>query len=128
MSQDRELANPFDPMGAWRSARDAYVDAWSRSMVDFVNSEAYAEATGRLLDTYLTMSAPFRKAMESTMTQVLTQLNMPTRGDVTTLAERLINIEMRLDDLDARFDRLEEKLQQARANAPKQRPDRSAQG
>ena len=35
------------------------------------------------------------------MTQTLANLNLPSRDDVTRLAERLTNIEMRLDDLDA---------------------------
>ena len=55
-----------------------------------------------MLDAWLTSSAPFRKAVEKAMTQVLVNLNMPTRADVISLAERLTNIEMRLDDLDAR--------------------------
>jgi hypothetical protein len=38
------------------------------------------------------------------MTQVLTQLNMPIRTDITSLAERLTHIEMRLDDLEAKLD------------------------
>src|SRR5690242_3281306 len=99
MSQNIDNANPFDPTGMWRSMRDANLDAWSKMMIQLVNSEAYAQATGSVLDAWLTTSAPFRKAMETTMTQVLTQLNMPTRSDVTSLAERLTNLEMRLDDL-----------------------------
>jgi hypothetical protein len=38
------------------------------------------------------------------MTQVLTGLNIPMRSDVTSLAERLTNIETRLDDQDAKLD------------------------
>ena len=57
-----------------------------------------------MMDAWLTTSAPFRKAIETTMTQALTKLNMPTRADVTSLAERLTNIEMRLDDLEAKLD------------------------
>jgi polyhydroxyalkanoate synthesis regulator phasin len=84
--------------------RDAGMDAWSKMMIQLVNTEAYAQATGTMMDAWLTTSAPFRKALETTMTQVLTQLNMPTRTDITSLAERLTNIEMRLDDLDAKID------------------------
>jgi hypothetical protein len=84
--------------------RDTNVDMWSKMMVQLVNTEAYAQATGAMLDAWLATSAPFRKALEATMTQVLTNLNMPTRADVTGLAERLTNIEMRLDDLEAKID------------------------
>lgn len=93
-----------DPFAAWRGFRDAGMDYWSKTMIDFVNSDAYAQAQGAWLDNYLTVSQPFRKALETTMEQVLTQLNMPTRNDVTRLAERLTNIEMRLDDMEAKIE------------------------
>ena len=120
MSQNSSF-NPFDPTGMFKTMCDAGMDAWSKMMIDLVNTEAYARATGAMLDAYLTTSAPFRKALEASMTQVLTNLNMPTRADVTRLAERLTNIETRLDDLEAR---LEEGPRPARKGAagPKSRP------
>ena len=129
MSQPPGPMNPFDPFGTLRTARDAYMDTWSKTMIELVNSEGYAQATSRMLDSYLTMSTPVRKLLESSMAQVLTQLNMPTRADVISLAERMTNIEMRLDDLDARFDQLERLLRErpgapaasSRANAPARR-------
>ncbi|NJO83055.1 MAG: hypothetical protein HC828_09670 [Blastochloris sp.] len=104
MSSQPSAAPPIDPFAMWRSMRDATMDAWSKVMIEVVNTEAYAKATGTMLDTYLTTSAPFRKALETTMTQVLTQLNMPTRTDMTAIADRLTNIELRLDDIEARLD------------------------
>jgi polyhydroxyalkanoic acid synthase PhaR subunit len=91
----------FDPFGAWKNMRDAGMDAWSKMMIQLVNSEPYVQASSVMLDTWLTTSAPFRRAIETAMTQALTQLNMPTRSDVIGLAERLTNIEMRLDNLEA---------------------------
>jgi hypothetical protein len=114
MSQTNDTFNPFDPTGVLKSMRDSSMDAWSKMMLQMVNSDAYAQATGTMLDAWLTNSAPFRKALEAVMTQVLTKLNMPTRADVTSLAERLTNIETRLDDLDAR---LEESRRPARKAA-----------
>ena len=106
MSQPNETFNPFDPAGMLKSVREAGMDAWSKAMIQLVNSEAYAQATAATLDAWLTTSAPFRKAVESAMTQALINLNMPTRSDVIGVAERLTNIELRLDDLDARLDTL----------------------
>ena len=97
-------AKPFDPMEPFRGMRDAYMDIWAKSMVDMVNSEAYAQATGTMLDTYLTVSAPFREAVEKAMVKTLEQMAMPSRADVTSLAERMTHIELRLDDLDAKLD------------------------
>jgi polyhydroxyalkanoic acid synthase PhaR subunit len=97
---------PFDAMDPWRGMRDAYLDVWAKSMVETVNSEAYAQATGSMLDTYLAMSAPFREAVEKAMLKTLEQLAMPTRADVVSIAERMTNIEMRLDDLEAKIDEI----------------------
>jgi hypothetical protein len=110
VSQSSDKPNPFDPLSFWRTTQDATLESWSKTMIDLVNSEPYAEATARVLDSYLAVSAPVRKLLTQTMAQVLTQLNMPTEAEVTSLAERLTNIEMRLDDLDARLDTILDKL------------------
>ncbi len=94
----------FDPMEPWRGMRDVYMDAWAKAMVEMVNTEAYAQASGAMLDTYLTVSAPFREAIEKAMLKTLEQLAMPSRADVVSLAERMTNIEMKLDDMDAKLD------------------------
>jgi polyhydroxyalkanoic acid synthase PhaR subunit len=104
MSQKSDEHEAFDPFGAWKNMRDSGMEAWSKMMIQLVNTEAYAQASATMLDTWLASSAPFRKALESTMTQALTQLNMPTRSDVISVAERLTHIEMRLDDLEAKLD------------------------
>jgi hypothetical protein len=117
MSQTNDTFNPFDPTGMFKNMRDANLDAWSKMMLQLVNSDPYAQATGTLLDTWLTSSVPFRKALEMAMIQVLGKLNLASRADITSLAERLTNIEMRLDDLDAK---LEESRRPARkGGAPK---------
>jgi hypothetical protein len=115
MSQKNEAFNPFDPTGMFKTMRDGNMDAWSKMMIQLVNTEAYAKATAAMLDSWLTSSAPFRKMIETTMTQVLVNFNMPTRADVTALAERLTNIEMRLDDLEA-------ELKECRRAAPTTSP------
>jgi hypothetical protein len=109
---------PFDPMDPWRGMRDAYLDVWAKAMTDVVNSEAYAQATGAMLDSYLTASSPFREAVEKTMLKVLEQMSMPSRSDFVSLAERMTNVEMRLDDMDAKLDHI---LQLVSRTAPSER-------
>jgi polyhydroxyalkanoic acid synthase PhaR subunit len=111
----------FDPLDAWRGVRDIYMDAWAKNMVEMVNSEAYAQATGAMLDTYLTASTPFREALEKAMLKTLEQLAMPTRADVVSIAERMTNIEMRLDDLDAKLDIIQRLITQAGGPRPQSR-------
>ena len=106
-------SKPFDPLEPFRGMRDAYLDAMAKTMVETVNSEAYAQASGAILDSSLTISAPFREALEKSMLKVLEQLSLPSRQDFTVLAERFTNVEMRLDDIDAYLDAFESKLQNA---------------
>jgi hypothetical protein len=110
--------NPFDPTGLLKTMRDANMESWSRMMIELVNTDAYARVTGEMLDAWLSQSAPFRKAIEAAMTQALANLNMPSRAEIVTLAERLTNIEIRLDDMEAKID---ESLRVGRRNstAPK---------
>jgi len=104
MSQSNGNFDIFDPTGMFKTMRDANVESWAKMMVQLVNSEAYAQANGAMLDAWLTSSGPFRKAIEASMAQLLASLNLPSRSDFISLAERINNMEMRLDDLDAKLD------------------------
>jgi len=105
MAAEKE-ATAVDPFEAFRGMRDTYLEGMSKAMIDAVNSEEYAQATGALLNNYLTLSAPFRQAMDKAMIMALEQFSLPSRQQVMALAERFSNFEMRLDDMDAKLDRL----------------------
>jgi hypothetical protein len=102
-----ETSDPFEP---FRAIRDKYLDAMAKSMVETVNSESYAQASGAMLEGYLTATAPLREAMDKSMAQALVQLSLPSRQEVAALAERFTHVEMRLDDMDAKLDRIEKLL------------------
>ena len=122
--QVNDQAKQFDPFEPFRGMRDAYLDSISKTMIEAVNSEGYAQATGAMLDYFLTASAPFREAMEKAMAQTLQQLSLPSRQDVAALAERFTQVEMRLDDLDAKMDRILQGL--AAAKPPKGKDQKPA--
>jgi polyhydroxyalkanoate synthesis regulator phasin len=107
---DQKQQKTFDPFESFREVRDAYLDSVSKGMVEAVNAEAYARATGAMLDWSLTASEPFREAMEKSMLQVMQQLSLPSRQELAALAERFTNLELRVDDLDAKLDRVLELL------------------
>ncbi len=114
----------FDPFEQVRIMRDAYLESMAKLMVDAVNTEGYAQATGAMLENSLTMSAPFREAIEKSMLQVLQQLSMPSRQDFTALADRFTNLEMRLDDMDGKLDRIEKRTHAA--PVPKRAPAKTS--
>jgi hypothetical protein len=104
---EKKTYNPFEP---FRGMRDAYLESLSKAMIGVVNTESYAQATGAMLDCYLTASAPFREALEKSVLQIMQQLSLPTRQEVASLAERFSSVEMRLDDMDAKLDNLTKEL------------------
>jgi hypothetical protein len=101
-----ESKKAADPLEQWRQLRDAYIDIWAKATGEVVNSEAYAEASGTMLETYLAASSPFRDAQKKLMVSALEQLNMPSRADFVSLAERLANLELLLDDMDAKLSQI----------------------
>lgn len=118
---DEQAANgkPPDSTDAFRDMRDSYLDAWAKAMVETVNTDAYARTSGTILETYLSASSPFREAVEKAMLRVLEQLSMPSRADFVSLADRVTNIEMRLDDMDAKLDRIESYTKPAASRGPR---------
>lgn len=128
MSDSRtDGAKPFDFGQSLTGMRDAYLDAMAKVMIETVNTEGYAQASGAMLDSCLTASVPFRQALESSMTQALQQLSMPSRQEVAALGDRVTHVEMRLDDMDAKLDQIVKLLsEQPRPPAGPSRPARAA--
>lgn len=101
--ETRKTAVTPDP---WREMRDAYMATWAKALGETVNSEAYSMASGATLETFLNTSAPFRDVQKKMMVSALEQLNMPSRADFVSLAERLANLELLLDDMAARLNQI----------------------
>jgi polyhydroxyalkanoate synthesis regulator phasin len=106
MAAEHKDGNPVDPFEAFRGMRDSYLDAMSKVMINAVNSEEYAQATGAVLNSSLMASAPFREALDKAMEVAMQQASVPSRQEVAALAGRFTNIEMRLDDMEAKLDRI----------------------
>lgn len=122
MAAEKQGTNSADAFEAFRKIRETYLEGMSKVMIDAVNSEEYARTTGALLNNYLALSAPFREALDRSMMMALEQFSLPSRQQVTTLAERFTNLEMRLDDIDAKLDRMVELSSRAGTPAPATSP------
>ena len=105
-----EATKQPDPTETFREMRDAYLEIWSKNLIETVNSEGYAKASGAALDGFLAVAAPFKEPTEKAMLTMLQQLNMPTSADFAGLAGRFTNVELLLDNLDAKLDRIEKLL------------------
>lgn len=111
-SEEKTSAS-HDPFQTFRTMRDACLDAMAKAMVEAVNTEGYAQATGNMLEGYLSAVAPFREALDKSMLLALQHLELPSRQEVAALAERFTNVEMRLDDIDAKLDSIARQVRQA---------------
>jgi hypothetical protein len=118
MSEENENSTPpVDPFETLRKMRDAYLEGMSKVMIDAVNTEEYTQSTSGALTNLLAVMAPFREALDKSMAIALDQFSLPSREQVAALSERFTNIELRLDDLDAKLDRIVELSSSAGAAA-----------
>lgn len=113
MPQTDQTTNGFDPFGPWQAMRDKSMDAWSKMMLDLVHSEAYSNASARWLDTYLNMSQTFQKLLSESVSHTLGHARIASNEDVERLSDRVWNLELKLDDLDARLDEVVDLLKEA---------------
>jgi hypothetical protein len=110
MSEAETAASQPDPMEKMRELRDTYLETWSKYLIETVNSENYAKASGAALNNYLNVAAPLKEPTEQALLRTLEQLHIPTSVDFAGLAGRITNIEMQLDNADAKLDRIEKLL------------------
>jgi hypothetical protein len=121
-----ETGEAADPLGQWRELRDAYMETWSKAMGEAVNSEAYAQSSGVMLETCLSVSTPILDAQKKAMSGALEQLNMPSQADFVSLAGRLTNIELLLDDMAAKLDQILKVATETKAEKPGPEATKSA--
>ena len=120
-----EANKGFDPIKLIREARDGGLDAWAKLMLRLTSSHEYQRVQGAISKPTLLAVALYRKAAESAMSEVLAQLNMPSREDVLSLSTRLTHIEMAIDDLGAGLEQLRRAVGVARPQRTSSR-DRDA--
>jgi hypothetical protein len=79
----------------WRDWAQQMENQWNQYLNQAMGSDAFAAMMGRNMETMLAFQSRLAQQFEST----LQAWNLPTRGDLTALAERLADIEERLDHL-----------------------------
>ncbi len=90
------------------------MDAWAKAINQSGASEETAKAMLEQMNRYMEASTPMQQQMEKMFEQSLRQMNMPTRSELASLSERLTNIEIRLDDQDAKLDDVLKELKAVR--------------
>jgi polyhydroxyalkanoic acid synthase PhaR subunit len=121
---DRDSSSrPQDPFELWRQIYDTNERAWNSILERTVNNPAFAEQTGKVLETFLAA----QKTVRDNMRSYLEQINIPTREDITRLGELIVSLEEKVDQLDDRLSRIESTLREKRpATASNETPGSSS--
>ena len=85
MSTNSEKAEEFDPLGMMKGMRDANMDAWAKMMTSNGQHRCLCRRHCEMLNAWLSTSGPFRKTLETVMTQTMTALNLATGDDFMRL-------------------------------------------
>src|SRR5579859_6340413 len=108
---------PSDPFELWRQIYETNERAWNAVLERTVNNPAFAESSGKILETFLSA----QKTVRDNMRSYLEQINLPTREDIARLGELIVLLEEKVDQLDDRLARIEGAVAQQAAD-----PARSA--
>lgn len=103
MSQEKK---PFTILGAVRSARDSMLEDFARLALAVTTTNLWRKANAAVMKPTLIVSGIVKEKRDEAMAGVLEKLNMPSRQEVTNVAQRLTRIEMALDDIGAGLDEL----------------------
>lgn len=97
---------PTDPFEMWRQLYDANERAWSASLDRAMAEPAFAEQSGKMLETFLAA----QKTARDNMRTYLETMNVPTREDIGRLGELVVGLEEKIDQLADRLTDIEEAL------------------
>jgi len=85
-----------DPFAMWREWVAQSERQWNALLNEAMTTDQYGQSLGRFMELYLVM----QKSLGEAMGRYFTALNIPTRGDVLALGQRLSAIEERLTRLE----------------------------
>jgi polyhydroxyalkanoic acid synthase PhaR subunit len=116
MSERPEASEQKDLYALWRQLYDANEKVWGQATGEFMESPAFAQWQGRMLETFLA----FQKTWKDSATAQLEAANIPTRDDVARLGELILGLEEKIDRLADRVG-----ADDRRPPAPPPRPPRA---
>src|ERR671939_243042 len=125
-SENQSPRHPPDPFELWRQIYETNERAWNTVLERTVSNPAFAESSGKILETFLSA----QKTVRDNMRMYLEQVNLPTREDISRLGELIVSLEEKVDQLDDRMSGIEATLRSqtsaksAEGSATAQPPER----
>jgi polyhydroxyalkanoic acid synthase PhaR subunit len=88
-------APPPDPFQVFREAYDKAAESWSKSAEQLIATEEFAAAAGKMVDRYADLQEAMRRSAETTVEY----MHIPSKEDVARLAQLVINVERKADEI-----------------------------
>ena len=100
-NDEKQVGDPFSQMVQFY---DDWTKTWAGTASEMVSNKSFVDSMAQQLESSLGAAQLMRRQMAEIMEQSLQQMSLPTRKDVLGLSGRLTNLEMRLDDVEAKLD------------------------
>lgn len=100
-NDEKQQSDPFAQMVQFY---DDWTKTWASAMSGTASSKGFADTVAQQMESSLSSVGLVRRQMADLMEQSLQQMSLPTRKDLTNLAQRMTAVEMRLDDIEAKLD------------------------
>lgn len=94
-----------EPFTFFRDWYNATSETWSKLVEQYIGSEQFMETSTPFLESYASFFKTFRRANE----EFFQNLQLPTRSDIARIAELVIALEEKVDQLDDTLDNTQEK-------------------
>jgi polyhydroxyalkanoic acid synthase PhaR subunit len=88
-------ALPPHPFEIFKQTYDRAAESWAKSMEQFISTEEFASAAGAVMERYANVQEAMRKAAEASFEQ----LPVPSKEDMARVAQLVINVERKLDEV-----------------------------
>ncbi len=98
-----------EPFTFFRDWYDATNETWSKFVEEYIGSEQFMETSTPFLESYASFFKTFRRANE----EFFKNLQLPTRSDIARIAELVIALEEKVDQLDDSLDGLNDSQSKA---------------
>lgn len=95
---------PVDPFTFFKQWYDATNEAWSTLVGEVIGTEKFMDVSSEFLKTYASFYGTMRRANE----EFFRNLQLPTRSDIARVAELVVNLEEKVDQIDSDLEDFED--------------------
>jgi polyhydroxyalkanoic acid synthase PhaR subunit len=95
---------PADPFTFFKQWYEATSETWAKVVGDVIGSEKFMENASHFLESYSSFTRTFSHASE----EYFRSLQLPTRSDIARVAELVVNLEEKVDQIEDTFGDFEE--------------------